>query len=226
MLPLGRSGAAVSLLTLLTGVLATGCLSDPTLEDGHRFPSAEREVVAGNTPTDPDEKKAEEGPCLGKDCDDASPAGAPTTDAKPKDDKSACKAANACSGAVDLGTVSGDVGHDERSRQGIGSQWFSVKVTENDTNMTGASLNVTATLVAPSGANYDVFVYGDQCGGEQLATSAKPAGTTDQAAASWGESYYIPNFSADDRTVLIEVRHVSGPCDPNDKWTLLVRGGT
>jgi hypothetical protein len=56
-----------------------------------------------------------------------------------------------------------------------------------------------------------------------FASSTQQAGISDAVSLSWGEGS-IPNGVLDDRTVRIEVRHVSGPCTPGDTFTLLVQG--
>jgi hypothetical protein len=53
-------------------------------------------------------------------------------------------------------------------------------------------------------------------------SSTVPAGQLDEVNISWGDG--IGGNSDDDtRTVMIEIRHVSGPCDEADyPWTLKV----
>jgi hypothetical protein len=40
----------------------------------------------------------------------------------------------------------------------------------------------------------------------------------------FGETGALANGANDARTVTVEVRHVSGNCDPSEKWTLTVSG--
>lgn len=140
-----------------------------------------------------------------------------------------CASPNVCTGATDLGTISGDTGADNKIFQGSGSQWFKIRVTENDNNVFGTSLRAKAELQSPTGTNFDVFVYlagsgsGQEC--SAVNNSSTSPGGFDSATSTWGEGT-ISNGSSDERTVTVEVRHVSGTCAPAAKWTLTVRGNT
>lgn len=139
-----------------------------------------------------------------------------------------CNATNSCATATDLGSISGDNGNDTKSAQGSTSAWFTVRVTENDSSVFGNSLEMKATLGSPAGTNFDLFVYvagggsGKEC--SAVTSSSQQASGTDQAGAEWGEGGGLSNGSSDDRTVTIEVRHVSGTCSPGAKWTLNLYG--
>lgn len=140
-----------------------------------------------------------------------------------------CASPNTCVGSTDLGSMSGDTGAGVKTAQGSGSQWFKVRVTEDDSNVFGLSLLAKAELTSPPGTNFDVFVY---VGGNSSATecsSVSASGTStaslDTAKAEWGEGT-LSNGSSDDRNVTVEVRWVSGTCSPTAKWTLNVRGNT
>lgn len=113
-----------------------------------------------------------------------------------------------------------------KTAQGSGSQWFKVRVSEDDSDVFGVSLLMKAELTSPPGTNFDVFLYlaggtsGQSCSGvSQSSTSTGP----DTAKLEWGEGT-ISNGSDDDRTVTVEVRWVSGTCSPTAKWSLTVRG--
>ena len=140
----------------------------------------------------------------------------------------ACASPNVCTGATDLGSVSGDTGADVKTAQGSGSQWFKVRVTENDSSVFGLSLLAKAELTSPPGTNFDLFLYlpggssGQEC--SAVSKSSTNAGA-DSASLEWGEGS-ISNGSNDDRTLTVEVRWVSGTCSPSAKWSLTVRGNT
>ncbi len=140
-----------------------------------------------------------------------------------------CASPNACTGATDLGTISGDTGSGVKTAQGSGSQWFKIRVTEDDSSVFGLSLLAKAELTSPPGTNFDVYVYvagsssGQEC--STVKAQSNSTGTSDSATASWGEGT-ISNGSSDDRNVTVEVRWVSGTCAPAAKWTLNVRGNT
>lgn len=141
----------------------------------------------------------------------------------------ACASPNVCTGATDLGSISGDTGADVKTAQGSGSQWFKVRVTENDSNLFGLTLLAKAELTSPPGTNFDLFVYvagsgsGQEC--STVTQSSTNAASADSAKAEWGEGS-ISNGSDDGRTVTVEVRWVSGTCAPAAKWSLTISGNT
>jgi hypothetical protein len=138
-----------------------------------------------------------------------------------------CNATNTCMGATDLGTVSGDTGADTKSAQGSTSQWFTVRVSEDNSDPFGVELWMTATLVSPPGTNFDLFVYvpgSDTRECNAVSNSSTSTTASDATTAKFGESGTFSNGSNDDRTVTVEVRHVSGTCDPTKKWTLNIEG--
>jgi hypothetical protein len=138
-----------------------------------------------------------------------------------------CAAPNTCMGATDLGMVSGDTGADVKSATGTGSKWFTVRVTEDDSGLTGVKLWMKATLSSPAAANYDLYVYvpgSDTRECSAVSKSSTLSSTTDTAGVEFGEGGTFSNGSSDDRTVTVEVRHVSGPCSASDQWALTING--
>ncbi len=138
-----------------------------------------------------------------------------------------CASPNTCASAVNLGQVSGDKGADTQTRQGHTSQWLTVRVTENDSDIGGVQLEMTATLTSPPGTNYDLYVYvpsSDTLECSAVSYQSTSSSTSDSVKAKFGESGLLSNGSSDDRTVTVEVRHVSGTCDPSKQWTLTIEG--
>jgi len=140
----------------------------------------------------------------------------------------ACASPNVCTGATDLGSIRGDKGADVKTAQGSGSQWFKVRVTEDDSGVTGMSLAAKATLTSPPGTNFDLYVYTGGSSNVECSAVSKASTTagTDTASVEFGESGIVSNGSDDSRWVTIEVRWVSGTCAPTAKWTLTVNGNT
>jgi hypothetical protein len=141
----------------------------------------------------------------------------------------ACASPNTCVGATDLGSISGDTGADTQTAQGSGSQWFKIRVTENDSSLFAVSLMAKAELTSPPGTNFDVYVYVPGNGTDQECSAVTASSTTtgaDSAKVEFGESGTFSNGIDDSRTVTVEVRWVSGVCSPGAKWTLTVRGDT
>jgi hypothetical protein len=141
-----------------------------------------------------------------------------------------CGSLNVCSAATDLGTISGDTGADVKTASGTGSQWFTVRVNENDSSISPLTLLTKAELVSPPGTNFDVFIYvaggssGQECSAVK-SSSTNPSGP-DSTTAEWGETGIFSNGSDDSRTVTIEVRWISGTCSTATPWALTVRGDT
>lgn len=140
-----------------------------------------------------------------------------------------CAATNTCMLSTDLGAVSGDKGTDVKTAEGSGSKWFKVRVTEDSSSVLGDSLEMKAELTSPAGANYDLYVYvpsSDTIECSAVTKSSTLTGTLDTAGVEFGEGGGVANGSDDDRTVTVEVRHASGPCDPAAKWKLTITGNT
>lgn len=134
-----------------------------------------------------------------------------------------------CATAIDLGTVSGDTGLAQKTASGYQAGWYKVRISENDSDVFGIKLSMTARLTSPANANYDVFVYVNT--GSDIIECTTPSGTAtstglvDEKYLIWGEGT-ISNGSDDDRTVSIEIRPVSGSCDSTQPWQLVVIGNT
>ncbi len=144
----------------------------------------------------------------------------------------ACASPNKCNSSTDLGPVSGDTGADVKQATGHTSKWFRVKVTEGQTQNSLfdlTPLKLSAKLTSPIGSNYDLLVYvpkDDSLECSAVTAGSTSPGTSDSASVSFGDETVdlVPLLPADDRAVTIEVRHVSGPCDPAAPWKLEVFG--
>jgi hypothetical protein len=132
----------------------------------------------------------------------------------------ACEATTTCTTPVMLGTVVGDGGGDSISHRGAGNAFVAVYVKEDDGSPFRIPLKVRAVLTSPAGANFDVLMYAEQdsCG---TITDASYTEFSDTVTTTWDEAF----LSADDsRTVLFEIKHVSGDCSEAFPWTLEVQG--
>lgn len=138
-----------------------------------------------------------------------------------------CGPINTCPNATNLGTVRGDTGSDVVSATGYQSQWLYVSVTEADSGFPGSDLYMVAQLTSPPGVNFDLYIYEGQTNPPLQCSSVKRQSTStaalDEISHSWGEGF-IPNGSDDSKLITIEVRWVSGTCDPGKKWSLTVYG--
>lgn len=162
---------------------------------------------------------------------DGDPPDAPAPD-PPRDAPAAtgCDSADTCAAATSLGAISGDTGSPALSATGYRAAWFRVRVTENDSNLLGRSLSLAARLVQPAAVDFAVFIYVNAATDAVECTTASgtPSGTstTDRVQdtrATWGETLGA-NGVDDGRDVSIEVRPLSGACDPGQPWQLSLVG--
>lgn len=166
----------------------------------------------------------------------ADPDSSTTTDAGATDAAGAdsgpttipCDPPSPCSGATSIGTVSGDTTSADVTTSGSTSKWLRIDVTENDSGITGVPMKLAVALTSPAGANFDLYVYlGSGLGNVECTTVAKSSvstSSTDSVSLTWGEMGLFSNGIDDGKTVTIEVRAVSTPCDPNATWSLNVHG--
>jgi hypothetical protein len=68
-----------------------------------------------------------------------------------------------CSGAIDLGAISGDTGDELVTQWDHGEQWFVIHVAEVDQTLFLINLGVIVELQPGFGTDYDLFVYCDDC---------------------------------------------------------------
>lgn len=138
-----------------------------------------------------------------------------------------CGAPNTCLAATSLGNLSGDTGAGTLTRQGSSSEWFTVRITEDDSGTFGSPLKARLTLSSPAGTNYDLYVYVPDSDTRACTTPTHTgvgSSADDVVNLDFGEQGLFANGSDDSRTVSVEVRHSSGPCDAAHKWTLTLRG--
>jgi len=149
----------------------------------------------------------------------ATDAATPATDAGSKPQAFTCNqvTATTCAQARTAGSIIGDGNGTSTSLMGAGSQWISVRVNED--SFSTESLGITATLTSPEGSAFDVYLYDGGC----TKLIASPYGPADmaEAYAEWNDTAIIDNS----KTILVEVRHVSGTCTEQAQWTLDLVGG-
>jgi hypothetical protein len=159
---------------------------------------------------------------------EASPTTDAATDASSGDGSTSCAPATTCQTGGAIGSISGDTSPASNgvTRTGTSSAWFAVLVTENDNGVGGKAMGARAQLATTTGANYDLHVWMSPSAAptarvcNMLAgSSTLPDGQIEEVNLSWGEG--IGGNNADDtRIVMLEVRHVSGPCEAAYPWTL------
>jgi hypothetical protein len=139
-----------------------------------------------------------------------------------------CASADMCQSAMMLGTVSGDTGNVKLTASGYRSAWYRVRVTEDDSSVTGLSLRVAAKLTSPGAPMFDVFVYlnagSDQVECATTTGTTSTAGMTKSVRAEWGEGTFS-NGSEDGRNVSIVVRPLAqSGCAAAATWQLEIEG--
>ena len=138
-----------------------------------------------------------------------------------------CPSTATCQAAVQLGTVSGDTNNLKLSAMGHQAAWFRVRVTEDDEDVPGLALRMSAKLTSPASNDYDVFVYLNA--GSDVVECTTTTGTKTITGAEkldraeWGEGF-VPNGLDDDRDVSIEVRPVGVNCSAAAPWQLEIEG--
>ncbi|WP_437944784.1 hypothetical protein WME98_27890 [Sorangium sp. So ce296] len=130
-------------------------------------------------------------------------------------------APNTCTGAEDLGEISGDVDADSITVTGTTSKWFKVYVVD-DFTIPPLTESFMATLTSPPGMNFDLIVYqGDISVPDCFASGVRGQGTPESFMTTWNDR----SIDDDHLWFSIEVRHVEGTaCGEDAKWTLKVQG--
>ena len=141
-----------------------------------------------------------------------------------------CDSATTCLAATALTSVSGDSGNQVVQASDYRSTWYSIRVSEDDSDIFGIPMGIRVQLSSPAGSNFDLYVYVDKNSDVRscttpTASSTKAAGQIDSALVTWGEGGAFSNGDDDDRTVSIEVRAAaSTTCDTSATWQLTVYG--
>ena len=103
-------------------------------------------------------------------------------------------------------------------------------MSEDDSSIIGESMKLKLTLTSPPGTNFDMRVFlagdgsGQKCPPEGADRTTNTVAGADVTSIEWGETGITSNGSDDDRTVSIEIVHVSGTCTTGQNWTLLAEG--
>lgn len=141
-----------------------------------------------------------------------------------------CTAPNTCVGGITMTPVSGDKNADTSTQTGSTSRWLKIRVSEDDSSIVGESMKLKLTLTSPPGTNFDMRVFlagdgsGQKCPPEGADRTTNTVAGADVTSIEWGEMGITSNGSDDDRTVSVEIVHVSGTCTTGQNWTLLAEG--
>ena len=142
-----------------------------------------------------------------------------------------CTSPNACEGARDVGEIAGDAttGVVPLRVSGTTSEWLKVRVDETSSSVTGAAMGVKATLTPTSSASYALSLYVDPNNDVLVCDAPTPTSTASDpvqsvVSSTWGEGRF-GNDSDDSRWVTLHVETLSGTCESDTPWTLLIEGG-
>ncbi len=140
-----------------------------------------------------------------------------------------CDSPNACASATGIGSLSGDTSSADVTTSGTTSKWFTLTTTENDSSPFATPMKLSVTLTSPSAENFDLYVYLPGSAGPVECSTVKGSSTNgtgqaDTVSFQWGESGTLANGSDDGRTITIEVRAASTPCDSSAVWSLTAHG--
>jgi hypothetical protein len=160
--------------------------------------------------------------------------GGATADAGPPDAglPDLCAATAGCAAGASIGSVSGDTGSDFLQRTGTASTWLLVRVKEDDDSwFSRPPVRARFTLTHNVNTRFDLFLYkaGNNGGSTRNCSSVTAAGsrgaTSNLATASlsWEDTTGIGGED-NSANVMVEIRHVSGPCGAGREWQLQVEG--
>ena len=141
-----------------------------------------------------------------------------------------CAYPAACAAATSMGNVSGDTGNGFLRATGSTSKWLVVRVTEDDSSIfSHPDIRAKFTLTHDPNTRFDLFVYRSSGTGDRNCSSVTATGTRTSttnvagASLSWSDTYGLGG-NDDSRNIVVEVRHVSGPCGAARPWYLDVDG--
>jgi hypothetical protein len=191
----------------------------PAKSNKKRGDNADDEGEGTGSPSQSGSPSAPASPSSDPAADGGADATAPTADAAPATQAFTCNQITSatCAQARSAGSIDGDVAGSRVTVKGAGSQWITVRVEES--SFSSVPVAVTARLTSPEGAALDVYLYEAGC----TKLLASPYGPPEQAEAyaEWPDTAVISNS----KTILVEVRHVSGACTPQTEWLLELEGG-
>ena len=129
----------------------------------------------------------------------------------------------ACSEYTTLGSVRGDVGADTVSYESNGARWFRIRIVESDGSMVCNGLSATFVLVPPSGANYDLYVYWDDCW-LLYGSSTNTGSASEFVQIGWPEDCNMGFPTGTDDSRYVRVKVVCSSVSIDDHWFLYVYG--
>lgn len=131
----------------------------------------------------------------------------------------------ACTTYQNLGGIAGDTGSQVVTITDVGENWYKIHVNETETGLFSChDLCIRVNLTVPTGTNYDLNGYCDNCSGAD-ASSTLTGSSNETMYMRWDEACTflgVPTGSDSDRDIWIRVAFVSGNVCTN--YTLSVTG--
>ncbi|MGM0576891.1 MAG: putative metal-binding motif-containing protein [Myxococcota bacterium] len=136
---------------------------------------------------------------------------------------------------ADIGTVRGDTGSDVVSHTAYGEKWLKLVVSEGNSDALSLHhFSATLALDVPSGADYDLDAWCDDCTVGATVTSSTSGSVNEVVKVAWREKCLedpifgfctgAPSGSDSGRTIWIRIRHaVANTCST---WSLTAEGDT
>jgi hypothetical protein len=124
-----------------------------------------------------------------------------------------------CTGASDLGSVSGDGAPATLSRAASGEAWYRFRVTDDVGSGSPPNLSARVRLDVPAGVDYELYVHGGGSCDSCVLRSENGAGVDEEIVVSWGDT-----SGSQARNVYVEVRFYGGSTIDCGDWTLTIDG--
>jgi hypothetical protein len=142
-----------------------------------------------------------------------------------------CTTSVTCATATVLPGIGGDeAGASSSSASGYQAAWYTIRVSETDSDAFADPMSMQVTLTSPSGAMFDLLVY--EPGDATSTDCTSPTGTVSTSGESemwsqeWGETGTFANGDDDSRTIAIQISPRStDTCSANATWSLSISTG-
>lgn len=139
-----------------------------------------------------------------------------------------CDLAQICQNAELLGGLPGDESGPPLTATGTEPIWFEFQVSEQNSGIAGAPMNVTVRLDSVGG-DFDLNAYlgmrGGTTGCSGLQQSSTQSAGIDAVSFEWGETGPFANNEHDGAFIAVWIYPKSNTCMPGESWTLTVTGG-
>lgn len=124
---------------------------------------------------------------------------------------------SSCAMSTVLGTICGDQGSDQLMQTGCGEAWF--RFTLDECNSSNVDLMVNILLNVPTGMDYDLYLYQDDCSTLLGSSTTGGIGTNEHINYQIADNTFV--YQATNLYVFVDLWSGNGSCSP---WTLTITG--